>query len=122
MTIDRRTRMDREVRALARDEVFDDVITEALATHGALAARGVTYKGLPGLGLDVEGRGLTLTVRDRDLVAEPGVDHAGIVAELAEDALSDLVQDAQSTMGLAMTARVRLTAGRHRRVDRAGNS
>jgi len=111
MTIDQRTRMDKEVRALSRDEVFDGVIAEALATHGALAARGVTYKGLPGLGLDVEGRALTLTVRDRDLVAEPGVDHAGIVAELAEDALSDLVQDAQSTMGLAMTARVRLTAG-----------
>ena len=111
MTIDQRTRMDKEVRALSRDEVFDGVIAEALATHGALAARGVTYKGLPGLGLDVEGRALTLTVRDRDLVAESGVDHAGIVAELAEDALSDLVQDAQSTMGLAMTARVRLTAG-----------
>ena len=56
MTIDQRTRMDKEVRALARDQVFDDVITEALATHGVLAARGVTYKGLPGLGLDVEGR------------------------------------------------------------------
>ena len=111
MTIDRRTRLDKDIGALARDQVFDDVLAVALGTHGALAARGVTYKGLPTLGLEVEGRALTLMVRDRDLVARPGVDRAGVVAELAEDALSDLVQDVQSTMGLAMTSRVRLTAG-----------
>jgi hypothetical protein len=111
MSIDQRTRLDGDVRDLSRDEVYDAVIPPALALHGPLAARGATSKGLPGLGFQTDGSGLTLRVRGDDLVAEPGLDHAGIVAELTADALSDLVQDAQSTMGLAMTSRVRITVG-----------
>ena len=65
----------------------------------------------PSLGLHVDGAGLTLGVRDGVMQATPGVEGAGVVAELSADALSDLVQDTQSTMGLAMTSRVRLTAG-----------
>lgn len=111
MSIDHRTRLQKDERALERDEVFDEVIATALATHGDLAGRGAIYKDAPPLGLQVDGRGLTLGARDGVLVASPGVDDAGVVAEMAPDALSDLVQDAQSTMGLAMTSRVRLTAG-----------
>ncbi len=109
--IDARTRLDRDVRRLSRDEVFEAVVPDALAVHGNLAARGATHLDLPGLALSVDGSALTLRVRDGRLVAAPGADRAGIVAELAADALSDLVQDDQSTMGLAMTARVRITAG-----------
>lgn len=111
MTIDHRTRLQKNERALQRDEVFDDVISTALQTHGDLAGRGATYKDAPSLGLHVDGRGLTLEVCDGVLTASAGVDTAGVVAEMAEDALSDLVQDSQSTMGLAMTSRVQLTAG-----------
>jgi hypothetical protein len=111
MTIDHRTRLQKNERALQRDEVFDDVISTALQTPGDLAGRGATYQDAPSLGLHVDGRGLTLEVRDGVLTASAGVDTAGVVAEMAEDALSDLVQDSQSTMGLAMTSRVQLTAG-----------
>jgi hypothetical protein len=111
MSIDHRTRLQKNVRDLERDEVFDDVIATALATHGDLAGRGASYKEAPSLGLHVDGRGLTLEVRDGVLTATPGADGAGVIAEMSDDALSDLVQDSQSTMGLAMTSRVQLTAG-----------
>ena len=111
MSIDHRTRLQRDVRDLERDEVFDEVIPTAIATHGDLAARGVTYKNAPALGLMVDGRAVTLGVQGSTLAISAGLDGAGVVAEMEADALSDLVQDAQSTMGLAMTARVQLTAG-----------
>jgi len=111
MSIDHRTRLQKDVRELERDEVFDEVIATALATHGDLAGRGAVYKDAPSLGLHVDGRGLTLEVRDGVLTASAGADGAGVIAELAADALSDLVQDSQSTMGLAMTSRVQLSAG-----------
>ncbi|MBK5288521.1 MAG: phytanoyl-CoA dioxygenase family protein [Acidimicrobiia bacterium] len=111
MSVDCRTRLQKDIQALARDAVFDAVIPDAIAVHGALAARGVTYQQLPSLGLDVDGRGVTLGAADGALYVRSGTDTAGVVVELAADALSDLVQDVQSTMGLAMTSRVRIAAG-----------
>lgn len=111
MSVDTRTRLHKDVRALERDEVFDAVLPDALAVHGDLAGRGVAYKDLPPLGLDVDGRAVTLYLAGDTLALADGVDDAGVVAAMPADALSDLVQDAQSTMGLAMTARVQLTAG-----------
>ena len=111
MSIDVRTRLVRDIRALEPDEVFDTLLPDAIAVHGDLAGRGVAYKELPAVGFDVAGRGVTLRERAGSLVIDHGVDDAGVVAELAGDALSDLVQDAQSTMGLAMTSRVKITAG-----------
>src|ERR1700688_3449523 len=111
MTIDTRTRLHKDVRALERDEVFDALVPDAIAVHGDLARRGVAYKKLPPVGLDVDGRGVTLHDSSGSLAIRDGVTAAGVVATLSADALSDLVQDAQSTMGLAMTSRVKITAG-----------
>jgi hypothetical protein len=111
MSIDARTRLHKDVRALARDEVFDALLPDAIAVHGDLAGRGVAYKELPPVGFDVDGRSITLHLSGGSLAIREGLDAAGVVAVLPADALSDLVQDAQSTMGLAMTARVKITAG-----------
>ena len=111
MSVDQRTRLMKDVRALSYDEIVDDVLADALETHGALAARGAVYRETPGLGLSVDGRALTLRVDAGRLVVESGLAHADVVARLEIDALSDLVQDYQSTMGLAMTARVRIETG-----------
>lgn len=111
MSIDTRTRLAKDIRTLERDEVFDSVLPGALAVHGDLAGRGVSYKELPAVGLEVAGRGVTLHESGGSLVISEGLDGAGVIAEMAVDALSDLVQDAQSTMGLMMTARVKLRAG-----------
>jgi hypothetical protein len=111
MSVDDRSRLNSDQRAMPRDEVFDSLLPSALETNGGLSARGVAYKQLPPVGFDVDGRGLTLRLVNGAMAIRDGVDTAGVVAEMDADALSDLVQDWQSTMGLAMTARVRLTAG-----------
>ena len=111
MSIDHRTRLHKDRRDLERDEVFDEVIPAALEQWGELAAQGVRHTQLPPLGFAVDGRSVTLRADGTSLALTPGLDSAGVVAELTDDALSDLVQDAQSTMGLAMTSRVRITAG-----------
>jgi hypothetical protein len=111
MTLDTRSRLHKDVRDIERDEVFDALLPDAIAAHGDLAGRGVAYKELAPLGLDVDDRAITLRESRGTLVLEPGLDAAGVVAQLPADALADLVQDAQSTMGLAMTARVKLASG-----------
>lgn len=111
MSVDARTRLMKDIRALEPGEVFDTLLPDAIALHGDLAGRGVAYTALPAIGLAVAGRSVTLRESEGSLVIDDGVDEAGVVAELAADALSDLVQDAQSTMGLAMTSRVKITVG-----------
>ncbi len=111
MSVDARTRLHKDVRALERDEVFDSLLPNAIAVHGDLAGRGVAYLELPAVGLDVDGRAVTLTLAGDSLTVQEGLDDAGVVASMPADALSDLVQDSQSTMGLAMTSRVQLHAG-----------
>ena len=44
MSIDSRTRRRRDRRDLARDEVFDSILPDAIERHGELAARGMLYK------------------------------------------------------------------------------
>ena len=111
MSIDTRTRLNKDVRPIELDEVLDSLLPDAIAAHGELAGRGVAYKELPSLGLDVDGRCVTLHLSRDSLVVQDGLSNAGVVASLAPDALSDLLQDAQSTMGLAMTSRVKIVAG-----------
>jgi hypothetical protein len=111
MSIDVRTRLARDVRALARDEIVDDVLVDAVRVHGDVAGRGLDHQGLPPLGIDVDGRALTLASGAGTMVLRPGLDAAGVVAVLDAAALSDLVQDVVSTMGLAMTSRVKIDAG-----------
>jgi Phytanoyl-CoA dioxygenase (PhyH) len=111
MSVDVRTRLFKDVRALTRDEVLDTLIPDAIAVHGDLAARGVEYLDLPSLGVECDGRGISLGTSSGSLTMRSGVESAGVVAVLSDDALSELVQDVQSAMGLAMTSRVKITAG-----------
>ncbi|MDH4169330.1 MAG: phytanoyl-CoA dioxygenase family protein [Acidimicrobiia bacterium] len=111
MSIDQRTRLHKDRQDLQRDQVLDSLLPAAITRFGDVAARGLRYKELPALGLLVDGRGVTLSEHGDSLVLVTGVARAGVVAELAADALSDLVQDWQSTMGLAMTARVKISVG-----------
>lgn len=111
MSVDHRCRRHVDEVALDAAAALDDVIPAAIAEYGTLAGRGLAYKQLPPLGFVVDGRAATLALDGDTLVLVAGVDTAGVVAELAADALSDLIQDRQSTMGLAMTSRVKITAG-----------
>jgi hypothetical protein len=111
VSVDVRTRLAKNVRALERDEVLDEWLPDAIAAHGGLAGRGLVYQALPPLGLDIEGRAVTMAAVSDTLALRPGVGSAGVIATLPADALSDLIQDTQSTMGLAMTSRVKITLG-----------
>ena len=111
MSIDQRTRRLKDVTPLAVEQVVDEVLPAALHDHGDLATQGAEARQLPPLGLASEGAEITLRIQAGRLVVESGLVHAGVVARLSETALSDLVQDYQSTMGLAMTARVQLESG-----------
>lgn len=111
MSIDCRTRLHRDRRTLSRDEVFGNLFPEAIERNGALAARGLLYKGLPSLGLSVEGETLTLKAQNGGLTLQRDAHNGGAVAELEADALSDLVQDWKTTMGLAMSGQVKMTQG-----------
>ncbi|MGO8869893.1 MAG: phytanoyl-CoA dioxygenase family protein [Acidimicrobiales bacterium] len=111
MSIDCRTRLLKDIRALERDEMLDALLPDAIAVHGDLAGRGVACQELPPLGLEIDGRSVTLLESDGTLGIHSGADDAGVVAVLPADALSDFVQDVQSAMGLAMTSRVRITTG-----------
>ncbi|MBV8464129.1 MAG: phytanoyl-CoA dioxygenase family protein [Acidimicrobiales bacterium] len=111
MSIDVRTRVASTVRSLSGDEIFDTVLPDGRDQNGPLAARGARFLELPALGLDVDGRTLTLEATEHDLLLRPGLDAAGIVAVLPAEALSDLLQDRASAIGLAMQERVKITAG-----------
>lgn len=111
MSTDARTRRHCDRRPLNCDEVFESLIPAALDSHGELAARGVEYKQLPPLSFDVEGRVASLVDRNGRLELEEGTLPGAVMASLNEGALSDLVQDWTTTMGLAMKSRARLTQG-----------
>jgi hypothetical protein len=111
MSVDARTRRNTDIRDLSGDELFDAVIPDAIARYGDLGARGLAVLDLPALGLDVDGRGVTMAAERGSIVLRSGIETAGVVAKLGADALSALVQDTQSAMGLAMTSRVKITSG-----------
>ena len=111
MSIDCRTRRHSDRRAISRDEVFDTLIPEAIERNAAIAARGLLYKGLPGLSLRVDDRTLSLREENGSLTIEEGALDDGAIATLEASALSDLVQDWATTMGLAMNSRIKMTQG-----------
>ncbi|HEY2429082.1 MAG TPA: phytanoyl-CoA dioxygenase family protein [Acidimicrobiales bacterium] len=112
MSIDQRTRRYDGIRDLSLEEIVDSVIPTAVAAHGDLAARGARFLELPPLGFGVGDAGFTLAAGDEGMRVAAGVGGGTIVAELDEPALSRLLQDEQTAMGLAMTSDVRLTRGR----------
>jgi hypothetical protein len=111
MSIDCRTRRHRDRKALRPEEIFDGILPEVLEQNSELAARGLLYKGLPALTLDVEGRSISLKEERGRMSIQEGGSSDGIVAVLDPIALSDLVQDWSTTMGLAMKSRVKIAQG-----------
>lgn len=111
MSVDHRCRLHRDAVDLEVDELLDDRLPSNIADHGDLAGRGARYRALPSLGIDLGDRCFTIEVGDGPLRLREGLETAGVVVALDVDALSDVVQDRQSPMGLAMTSRVQVTTG-----------
>lgn len=111
MSVDHRCRLHRDAVDLDVDELLDDRLLSNIADNGDLAGRGARYRSLPSLGIDLGDRRFTIEVGDGPLRLREGLEAAGVVVSLDVDALSDVVQDRQSPMGLAMTSRVQVTTG-----------
>ncbi len=110
-SVDQRCRWQRDIRDFELDELIDSVFVAAIANHGELAGHGVEVMSQPDLGLVADGREISLRLVSGALRLAQGLGNSALVAELNTDALSDLVQDRQSTMGLAMTSRVKILRG-----------
>ncbi|MCB1842558.1 MAG: phytanoyl-CoA dioxygenase family protein [Halioglobus sp.] len=111
MSVDCRTRRYCDTQDLTRDAIFDSLLPDALSRHGELAARGLRYKQLPGLALSVGDRTLVIEPGEAGLRLSAGSSAGCVQVALEADALSDLVQDQRTTMGLAMQSRVQVTQG-----------
>jgi hypothetical protein len=111
MSIDRRTRLYKDIRKIGRDEIFDALLPECLARNGELAGRGLRHKQLPPLALEDAGRTVTLAERNGDMVLIEGAAADASIATLRPGALSELVQDQRTTMGLAMVSQVKMARG-----------
>ncbi|MFT5696826.1 MAG: hypothetical protein ACI9QQ_002808, partial [Myxococcota bacterium] len=111
MSVDCRTRLYRNMRDIASDEVFDSILPEAVSKNGRLAARGKLYKELPDLSITTDRRSVTLRAEGNSLVMVDGISSSATAAEISGEGLSNLIQDRQSTMGLAMTSKVTVTQG-----------
>lgn len=112
MGIDTRTRRRADVRDLAVHEVFGDLLREAVEAHGDLVADEIERRQLPPLRIESGDLGVTLSADDGSLAVTTSPDRAGVVAVVTETGLSNLAQDMQTPMGLAMTSRVEITTGR----------
>jgi hypothetical protein len=110
-SIDQRTRRYDAQRELPVEELIDGVLTTAVSEHGDLGARGQAVMEVPALGLDIAGVECTLRTAGAAMVLTPGLDRAEVVVRLDVAAASRLVQDVQSTMGLAMTSDVTIERG-----------
>ena len=111
MSIDQRTRLYKDIRAIERDEIFDGLLPSSLAQNAGLAGRGLRHKKLPSIALEDAGRTVTLAERNGDMVLIEGASPDASIASLQPGALSELVQDQRTTMGLAMMAQVKMTRG-----------
>lgn len=111
MGVDGRTRRWKDARELEVEAVFDELIPTAATEHGDLAARGLEVNQLPALALRADGRSITLAARGGSLEITSGERDNATVAELDAKALSNLVQDIQTTMGLAMNTQVKIQQG-----------
>jgi phytanoyl-CoA dioxygenase PhyH len=112
MSIDQRTRRYDEIGDLTFEQIVDSVIPAAIEANGELAARGATVVDAPPLAFEVDGAGFTLNPTSGTVRLSRDAGGAPVVAELDEAALSRLVQDRQTAMGLAMTSDVHLAQGR----------
>ncbi|MDC0292658.1 hypothetical protein OAL29_02000, partial [Candidatus Binatia bacterium] len=93
MSIDQRTRLYKDIRAIERDEIFDGLLPSSLAQNAGLAGRGLRHKKLPSIALEDAGRTVTLAERNGDMVLIEGASPDASIASLQPGALSELVQD-----------------------------
>ncbi|WP_436793434.1 phytanoyl-CoA dioxygenase family protein [Actinospongicola halichondriae] len=111
MSLDTRTRRRSAVRDLTVGEVFDAVMPEAATTNGSLVAEGIRVGELGPLALECDGRSVTISGSDDVVSLDPGSADPAVTVRVTREGLSNLAQDLQTPMGLAMTSRAEIIGG-----------
>jgi len=95
-SLDRRTRTDGDQAELGVDELFDDLIPDAIERHGDLAVAALQHLRPRPLALDVEGEVRSLVLVDDRLEVRAGVAEGAVIVDLSPALLSALGRQQQS--------------------------
>jgi hypothetical protein len=99
VSVDVRTRVDSDAKAVDAHELFEHLLPERIAQNGHLASPGATELHPPPLTLDVEGDAWTLALDGDRITLTAGERTDAALAQLTAEQLSDLVNDVQTPMG-----------------------
>lgn len=104
IALDRRTRLDSDLRKVEMEEFLTGEFLDLVARHGALVARGIEAFGVRPLAIESGDRSWSFTAVDGGLAVVPGVVPDSLVVTLDSDALSDWLQN-QRSFNAMITAR-----------------
>jgi hypothetical protein len=82
VALDRRTRLDVDLRLVTPDEFFSETVPDLLARHGRMVAEGVDALDAPPLALEVGDRSWSFVVEDSTVVVREGVADGALVVTL----------------------------------------
>jgi len=113
-TIDFRTRSaaDVDIRQVDLVSFWQQTLPAAIAEHGNLAAEACASYGLVPLGLVVGDDAFTLVPAAGSITVQAGLAEAVVVADIAAEGFSDLVQDMRSMLSFMTKGDIEIRAGR----------
>ena len=115
-TIDRRTRSDRDGRALRIDEFFESVAPALLERNGDLAVAGLAALGGPSLAVSVGEESWTLGAHGGALAVRPGVGDASMHLRMDAEQFSAFAHGQLTLNAMWVGGTLDRTGGRHRDV------
>jgi Phytanoyl-CoA dioxygenase (PhyH) len=104
IALDRRTRIDADVRHVSMDEFLADDFPGLRARHGALVAQGIVALGAPPLAIEIAERSWTFSGDGTTVLVAAGVSDGALVVTFDDDGFSDWVQN-QRSFNAMLTAR-----------------
>jgi len=111
VSIDARTRLKSQTRALPAETVRREVLPALLDEHGEVAGRGAETIGAPPLTISAADEHFVLVCASGRMVLLDGSHESGIAVKVDEDALSDVIQDLSTLSWCRMFSRLSVQRG-----------
>ncbi|ADP81466.1 phytanoyl-CoA dioxygenase family protein [Pseudofrankia inefficax] len=111
IALDRRTRLDSDLRTLGMAEFLAGDFPDLVVRHGALVARGVEAFGAPPLAIETADGSWSFAADGGTLAVSPGVAPGALVVTLDGDALSDWLQNQRSFNAMITARELRYRGG-----------